>query len=252
MSQLDPTQLEQLKELGDYLRQQREEKNLRLEEVKAKTYIPLGILEALENAQVEHLPEPVFIQGFIKRYAELLGLDGVALARSFPVTPQSPISTTLVPLEDRSSPLEYKPVYTSYIVGAILIGLVVFFFPTLQSTLSSLNQVTQKLPARQTQPSATPDSARELPVASPVATAPIQVTLILTGESWLKVMADDKTQYEGVLSKGTQRTWSAQRKLTIETGNAGAVSVALNAGETKVMGAPGEVKRVTFKAGQTP
>ncbi|NEQ17205.1 MAG: helix-turn-helix domain-containing protein, partial [Moorea sp. SIO3E2] len=43
------------------------------------------ILQALEAGQSEPLPEPVYIQGFIRRYAEFLGLDGPGIAKTFPV-----------------------------------------------------------------------------------------------------------------------------------------------------------------------
>jgi cytoskeletal protein RodZ len=84
VNHLNPAQTEQLKEIGAYLRQLRQEQSISTEEVAAKTFIPLRILKALEEGQPEHLPEAVFIQGFIRRYADVLDLDGAALAKTFP------------------------------------------------------------------------------------------------------------------------------------------------------------------------
>lgn len=85
MNKLDSTQLEQLKAIGAYLYEVRLAQSRTLEEIAAKTYIPLRLLRALEAGQDQTLPEPVFVQGFIRRYADALGLDGLELAQEFPV-----------------------------------------------------------------------------------------------------------------------------------------------------------------------
>lgn len=85
MSILSTEQGEKLREIGTYLRRLRKEQSISLEEVAAHTYIRASLLKALEEAQQESLPEPVYIQGFIRRYADFLELDGNALAMTFPI-----------------------------------------------------------------------------------------------------------------------------------------------------------------------
>lgn len=85
MGTLDTVQQEQLSAIGTYLSDVRQEQDRSLEEIAAKTYIPLRLLKALEAGQEKPLPEPVFIQGFIRRYADALGLDGIDLSQKFPV-----------------------------------------------------------------------------------------------------------------------------------------------------------------------
>lgn len=85
MSHLSLEQEEQLQKIGTYLSQLRQEKSIPIEEVANKTFIRLHILQALEAGQSEQLPEPVYIQGFIRRYAEFFGLDGPGIAKTFPV-----------------------------------------------------------------------------------------------------------------------------------------------------------------------
>ncbi len=87
MKEFDTAQVEQLKTIGDYLHRERQEQAISLDEIAVKTYIPLRLLQALELGNVERLPEPVFVQGFIRRYADAIGLDGTALAKNF--TPQA-------------------------------------------------------------------------------------------------------------------------------------------------------------------
>jgi len=83
---LNEAQEQQLKEISKYLLQVREEKGIRIEEVAAKTNIRLYFLQALDKGKFSELPEPVYVQGFIRRYADILGLDGQALAKSFNTT----------------------------------------------------------------------------------------------------------------------------------------------------------------------
>ncbi|HEY9662639.1 MAG TPA: helix-turn-helix domain-containing protein, partial [Allocoleopsis sp.] len=85
MDKLDSTQIEQLRAIGAYLYEIRQDQARSLEEIAAKTYIPLRLLKALEAGQEQILPEPVFIQGFIRRYGDVLGLDGTALSQQFPI-----------------------------------------------------------------------------------------------------------------------------------------------------------------------
>ena len=83
MTLLNQAQVEQLKEITTHLRQVRQEKSICIEEIAARTLIRTGVLQALEEERFEELPEPIFVQGFIRRYGDALGLDGNALSHTF-------------------------------------------------------------------------------------------------------------------------------------------------------------------------
>jgi hypothetical protein len=70
----------------------------------------------------------------------------------------------------------------------------------------------------------------------------------LKAESWVRVVADGKKQFEGLLPQGTQRTWVAKEQLTVRVGNAGGVLVNFNQEQAKLLGQPGQVQEVTFAA----
>jgi cytoskeleton protein RodZ len=101
MKDFNPSQVAQLKQLGQRLREAREAKQVPLEEIAVKTYIRTQLLKALEEGNLEKLPEPVFVQGFIRRYGDFVGLDGSALAREFVVNPPEFVKPvdSLTPLE---------------------------------------------------------------------------------------------------------------------------------------------------------
>lgn len=72
---------EELKNLGDILRQKRKEMNLSLKEAENATSIRMNYLQALEDGEMNKLISPVYAQGFFKQYASFLGIDGEMLVR---------------------------------------------------------------------------------------------------------------------------------------------------------------------------
>ncbi|MGM0424292.1 MAG: helix-turn-helix domain-containing protein [Thermodesulfobacteriota bacterium] len=71
------------KELGEQLRQQREEQGWSLEEIYQKIKISPSCLRNIEQGILDDLPHPVYVKGFIKNYAYFLGLDSDRLSQEF-------------------------------------------------------------------------------------------------------------------------------------------------------------------------
>lgn len=84
---MNPTQQEQLLNVGAYLQTIRQEKGKTVDEVANKIFIRPALVRAIETGDWETLPEPVFVQGFIRRYADHLGLDGREVSQRFEPTP---------------------------------------------------------------------------------------------------------------------------------------------------------------------
>jgi len=69
--------------VGDELRQQREALGLDLSQVAAALRIRPAYLAALEAGRLEELPAPVYAVGFLRAYADHLGLDGRIMLERF-------------------------------------------------------------------------------------------------------------------------------------------------------------------------
>ncbi len=67
--------------IGRFLEQTRRERGLSLEEVEQATKIRKRYLTGLEREDYTMLPDAVYAQGFLKTYANYLGLDGDAFSR---------------------------------------------------------------------------------------------------------------------------------------------------------------------------
>jgi cytoskeletal protein RodZ len=297
---LTTEQGEKLREIGSYLRRLRKEQSISLDEVAANTYIRASLLKALEEGKQESLPEPVYIQGFIRRYADFLDLDGNALAMTFPIElPPINLSDQLLDAEviggkkydvnnDAESAKEDSATttekfslpslpeefsipsipYLPYILSVTLIAVagILYLLNRPQTSPSVVhNKPSSTVEQKQVEntlapvtPKSNPDSPTistpsptpAQPVAAtPENTAPntpIQVSAQFQDDSWMRVTVDGKVEFEGVISKGTQQSWTAKERIVIRAGNAGGVLVSVNNQEAKALGEPGQVAQVTF------
>lgn len=265
--QIEQEQTKRLAEIGSYLRQSREQQSMTLEEVAAKTLIPSRLLIAIEEGKISHLPEPVYIQGFIKRFADALGLDGIELANAFPTAPSvqylKPSWRDLPAAQLK--PLHLYLLYMMLIISAVSGLSYLINRPNAPIVTSSDGYVNSANPAatkdlqgplsQQTGSSSTLLSTGILGGASEASSVvtgkPVRVGMTLTAQSWLRIVADGKTEFEGVLPEGTQRTWMADKQLIVRAGDAGAVLVSFNDGQAKKLGNPGSVEEKTFGSNQS-
>ena len=68
--------LDTMKKMGGMFKDRRTERNLSLKEVETATSKRMNLLKGIEEGEVFNLISPVYAQGFIKQYAQYLGLDG--------------------------------------------------------------------------------------------------------------------------------------------------------------------------------
>lgn len=248
-------QIEKLEEIGARLRQCRIEQSISLEEVATQTRIQARLLQAIEDGRLDQLPEPVYIQGFIRRFAEALGLNGAELADAFPV------GSGILFMKPRWQYLpaaQLRPLHLYLLYIVLVISSVSGLSYILNRSAVQVIEV-DKNPAAQQFPTPNPttptppkqslgaNSTAEVSHASQNG-KPVQVGVTLKAQSWIRVVVDGKTEFEGVLPEGTQRTWMADQQLIVRAGNAGGVLVEFNDQSAKQMGAPGAVEEMTFAA----
>ena len=185
---------------GEKLRRAREARGLTLDEVAARTRVPLRHLQAIETSDYLHLPSPTYAVGFAKAYARAVGADEVAVAAD--------VRGEVAQLGRRLP--EYQPYEVAdparvpsraiAIVGiAVAIAVVVLAALWLGSGWMGAGPS-----GRADAPApVTPAASAPVPAAAPAAPAGGQVTLTATDEVWLRVYdADNKTLYLGTMKPG--------------------------------------------------
>jgi cytoskeletal protein RodZ len=245
---LKQQQSEKLAELGAHLLAYRQERSLSLEDIVILTKIPYKLLEAIEQGKLDQLPEPVYIRALIRQFAEALGLNGVECAKSFPLgSPTMELPTT--PKVYFNSLLRPVHLYLLYIF--VIVCSVTSLSQLLNNTtLSNSSQKPTRETVLKTQPTqGNSQVSNHLQSVSDSFNRnnnnkSLHIGVTLKASSWIRIIADGKTEFEGVLPKGTHRSWKAQEQLTVKTNNAGSVLISVNEEEAKQMGEPGKEREI--------
>lgn len=242
-----------LADMGAQLWAVRLEKGLDLDEMVMSTRIPRRLLQAIEEANLSELPEPVYTQGLIRQFADALGLNGAEFSSGFPIGMNQ---VSLKANWKTNGVDQLRPLHL-YVLYIFVIFCSVSGLSGLLNTTTSQVSFRQSNPKAQKQRLAEPQITQNNQVqlqalsesfSSTNANQQVQIGVTLKEKSWIRVVADGKVQYEGELPQGTQRSWIAQGELIVKAGNAGGVLVSVNKQQAKQLGEPGKVKEVTIAA----
>lgn len=245
---------EKLTEMGAQLWALRQEKGFSLEEMVALTRIPRRLLQAIEEGNLNDLPEPVYIQGLIRQFADALGFNGVEFARQFPVNFQ-PVHSPAATIKPSISMGLLRPIHLYGLYVVLIICAVSSLSNVLNNTALKANgsdpQQNNQEALIKTKPTRS-QPATTLPVSDNLTeqkdNQSVQIGVTLKASSWIRVVADGKTQFEGILPEGTHRVWKAQEQLTVKTNNAGGVLMSVNQQAAKEMGELGEEEEIKIAA----
>lgn len=120
---LAESRAESCRQIGQAIAQARLAQNLSLEQVHVRTLIPVCHLRALEEGNLDELPEDVYLRGFIRQVGNVLGLNGVTLAASLPEAQSSVVPSwyrpTSTPVSMKVTPLHLYLGYTALVAGAV-------------------------------------------------------------------------------------------------------------------------------------
>ncbi|MCP4831979.1 MAG: DUF4115 domain-containing protein [Gammaproteobacteria bacterium] len=225
-TEADPSTTEEMVDAspGDRLRKARETMGMSAEEAAHDLRLDYEVVIALEAAHYETLGAPVFIRGYMRSYARLLGL------------PEDEIVAGFVAYE--TEPEEFRTLSTQSVVkpGAslanfmlwVLLGIVIF------AGLIYLMIGDEKEPVGEVDKgefiAPVTDSVVVEPAAEPVSTGPVlmQLTLSFTEECWVEVSDTRNRLIYGLEKPGTSITVEGEPPLRLFLGNLQAVSMKLD------------------------
>jgi len=244
-------------DLGNLLREAREKKGITLEQAEVETRIRHRFLAALETGDYSTLPAPAYVRGFLKTYSTYLGLDSQQVLSLFTVVSDAnePEGTPAVPLVNVSMEGErdLRPIIVGLAVVAALLLVTVFFVrvpwkswfglqtpvPTATATLAPTATKPAPTPAPTQTPQPTATTAA-VPSTTPQPAGEVRVKFVVTGRSWVQIVADGEVAYAGLLENET-REWAGTQSIVARVGNAGAVQATVNGQPVGVLGGAGEV-----------
>lgn len=186
------------KTAGERLRDAREGQGLSLAEIASRTRIPIRQLEAIETSNFSALPSVTYSVGFAKAYARAVGLDEVAIAREVRGQNDEGVRRTEYEAYEISDPSRNPTggvvIITVALTALLILAAILWYGTTLFRGEESAP------PASIVENTVAPVPAAE---PTPVAPATGQVTLVATGEVWLRVYdATKKTLFENTMKPG--------------------------------------------------
>lgn len=114
--------------LGPYLRELRQRRGVSLEELSRATRVAPSYLEALERDDLDVLPAPVFVKGFVRAYCQALSEppdEALALYRQQSGTPPPPVRAGAAEGRAGAEPRSRGTVLVSFVLLVVL-GLALF------------------------------------------------------------------------------------------------------------------------------
>ncbi|MDX2105979.1 MAG: DUF4115 domain-containing protein [Candidatus Melainabacteria bacterium] len=267
-----------IEQIGQKLRNARESKGFSLGQIYDRTKIPTNHLESIENGRFDDLPEQVYVVGFIKRYADCVGLNGQNLvdeyrkqvealneennkkgifgiktnksnvAQAVPVA-QAHIhkSTRVAPPAPNFANMVFYPA----ILIILLSGLISYLFYYQQQQFAmqqdpSVNALRESASKFNTVSSANQAQSQNQATISTPAALPgkgdAQVTLTASQHVWVEVksVGTGESLMTGYLESGDRREFTDPQGLKVRAGNGASLNV-VNNGKNETFGASGQV-----------
>jgi hypothetical protein len=231
-------------DIGNSLREARVRRNLDFRQVEQATKIRSRYLRALEEEDFEVLPAETYVRGFLRSYAEFLGLDGQLFVDEY--NSRFVTGADVESFRPRRSPskrtgrgLETNVILFALTAIGVMTALVIaaWKFSTGTETTSPIRVVPKPACCK---PAAKPKAAR--PAPSSRATRANVLVRATGGNCWLEVhagSASGRLLYQGTLERGQSQRFVA-RSLWVNAGAPGNLKVRLN-GDPVSIGTSGPV-----------
>jgi len=221
-------------EIGNSLREARLRQGLEIPRIEAETKIRGKYLRALEEEEFEVLPGDTYVKGFLRTYADYLGLDGQLYldeySSRFTASEELPFAQSTQPQRRRRRRVESNLVVVAL---AAIVAVTVLVVVGL-SGLGSDSDRDPPLPGTTTGPTTTAAGTGATTTDAEEEAAGPKARLVVTaarGGSFLQVRnggANGKLLWEGTLEQGQTQRFLKYRRLWIDLDEPQNLNVKLN------------------------
>jgi cytoskeletal protein RodZ len=222
-------------EIGNSLREARLRQGLDLPRIEEATKIRGKYLRALEEERFEVLPGDTYVKGFLRTYADYLGLEGQLYLDEynsrFTTAEEAPVAQSTAPRR------RGRPVESNFVVVALagIVAVTVLVVIGLREAGSDPSNDPPIVPATTGQTTTESTATGTTPGPAPAAQAPVRrARLVLTavrGDCWMQVHAggvNGKLLFEGTVEQGQTQRFVKYKRLWLELGAPGNLNAKLN------------------------
>ena len=222
-----------MQSVGEKLRRKRLEKNLTLDKVYKQTKIHTRVLEALEQDRAYNFLSPLYIRGFLRTYAQYLGLDSEKLLKEYIDSQKGETQATEVALEKKQKVFpQVNPFLILRIILVIAFSLAFIFY--FRFVLRRLSGPTQQARMQKVKVEVMP--------APKVLLEELVLEVKTLDDCWLRVKVDNQSIFQDILRKGRRERWQAKERIELRIGKPEAIEVFLG-------GKPVDLKKAKVKKG---
>ena len=243
--------------VGEILRRARVHYNLTLEQVEGAIRVRAIQLDAIEQMDIERLPGRVYAIGFVRTYAEYLGLDGNRMVHLFKTQSigHQKKEELHFPVMARDGQLPGAPLVLGGLVGAILL---IFAWSLIYKDSASIREDIPPVPADTFEESITeappigieqtvkvdaPSNSALDSVLEP-ATPDRRVIFKVEENSWVEIRnTEGAVILRRILKAGDEYLVPEQKGLVMATGNAGGFKILIDGKEIPKLGRSSQVRR---------
>ena len=257
--------------VGEQLSTARRKLGLTTSQVAERLRMRKMFVEALEREEWATIGEFVYVRGFLKNYAKLLGLDAAALVEQLSTEYAPEVAAPRASFESlagsglssvRSESQPASRLWFPWVLGsltaiaAVLVIMVgISLFGALFSANAHQSDTTQTASQTNSAPLAqAPSGAALQETSSDVAghDSGVNLRLQLTQASWLSVTVDGRRVVYETLPAGTIRDFHGIREITLRAGNAGGVVAKIDGKDLGKLGQAGQVEDRVFAVKPLP
>lgn len=229
--------------IGQFLKEQREARQISLDKVADTLCLRKSLIEALESGNWDLLPHKVYVKSYLKEYARFLNAyEEIAedLAEEAEVTePHAQVEVIR----------KKEPLFKNLVIGRVLrkalaysfIVVVFLGFYFIEKNHTDSNSVPEMDHAGQA------SSPTEINADNTIVTTISEgKKLVISCEerTWVSVIIDGSEKKEFMLNANEMVALQGQESFDLLLGNAGGVKLMLNGKEVDFSGKRGEVKRI--------
>jgi cytoskeleton protein RodZ len=237
----------ELSVIGLLLKDKREKKLLSIEYISNNLCLQRSLIESIENGNWENLPHIVYVKGYIRKYAELLGIYEQIL----PYIVDNQLEKDIEKLNNlKNNKIKKKIKHFSthkrtpkaiYIYSVIIILILGFFiFDKTQKDRSEISKLETAVQVANN----INNSDNKSSIPDIIDTKKLMITC--HERTWISAIIDDKEKKEFMLKPQEVVIFNAKEKFDLLIGNAGGVKLIFNGKDIGFMGDNGQVKRVTL------
>ena len=218
-----------------------------LEMVAEETRIAMSNLTLIEQEAIESLPDPVFVKGFLRSYAQAIGADGNEAVRLYEA--RINMKNRLEEAEHFSPGYKLSPwrnLLLSIIAVAGFIALslyAVYYFQhrSVPHEATEISDSSESAPATQPKDS---ESSEAKTASSSETPKKFVLQISALEETWVKIIVDNQEPKEYNLRAGDKLEEEATAGYNLLIGNAGGLELTLNGEAVIISGKSGEVVNI--------